>query len=642
MEKELKILLLEDVPEDAEIIERELKQYGLSFKSKRVETESDFLNALTTFSPDIILADYLLPSFNAVYALADKNCVAPDLPFIVVTGSISEDVAVECMKAGANDYILKTNLKRLGASVSLAVKNAEVMKAKKIAERKIIQLLRAAEQSPTAIVLTDIRGNITYVNPRFEELSGYKAEENIGKNLCIRSSELHEEEYKIIWDTISSGKTWKGDVQKLKKNGELYWVSSSISPVKLEDGTIINYVCNQEDITDKKRYLAELEIAKKFAEDASQMKSHLLENLSHEFRTPLNGIMGYSDIIESEVKDQDTKNLARGIRRAGKRLLDTLTAILDLSQLEKEKALIKLVRLKISSVVNPIIEEYSSVAKHKGLDFQSTIAGDSYLALADERFLAKSLSYIIDNAIKFTNAGKIQVDVSPVEKDGCSFIQFDITDTGIGIAEENQSIIFKEFKQLSEGLGRSYEGIGIGLYLAQGMINYLHGEIKVKSEWGVGSTFSIIIPAEKNEMPLQDQIFNQAKEEIHSEEKRRKILSVEDNLENRTIIAKFLDNLFDVDDAVNAMQAIKKAKSEKYALILMDISLEGAIDGRTTAIEIRKISGYEHVPIIAITGYALFADKEQFLKEGFNGYLAKPYRKNQLIEIINEHLNKGG
>ncbi|MCK9424510.1 MAG: response regulator [Ignavibacteriaceae bacterium] len=117
-----------------------------------------------------------------------------------------------------------------------------------------------------------------------------------------------------------------------------------------------------------------------------------------------------------------------------------------------------------------------------------------------------------------------------------------------------------------------------------------------------------------------------------------RILSVEDNLENRTIIAKFLNNLFEVDDAVNAIQAIQKAKCEKYALILMDISLDGVIDGRTAAKEIRNISGYENVPIIAITGYSLFTDKEQFLREGFNGYLAKPYRKNQLIEIINEHL----
>jgi CheY-like chemotaxis protein len=125
----------------------------------------------------------------------------------------------------------------------------------------------------------------------------------------------------------------------------------------------------------------------------------------------------------------------------------------------------------------------------------------------------------------------------------------------------------------------------------------------------------------------------------YSEEKEKmRILSVEDNLENRTIIAKFLNNLFEVDDAVNAIQAIQKAKGEKYALILMDISLDGVIDGRTAAKEIRNISGYENVPIIAITGYALFADKEQFLREGFNGYLAKPYRKNQLIEIINEHL----
>ncbi len=641
MEKELKILMLEDVPEDAEIIEWELKHFGLSFTAKRVETESDFLDALSKFSPDLILADYLLPSFNALFALSDKKCIAPDIPFIVVTGSVSEDIAVECMKAGAEDYILKTNLKRLGSAVSSALKNSEMMKEKKLAERKILQLLRAVEQSPTAKIITDVEGNIEYVNPKFVELSGYSAEEALGKNpRILKSGEMKSEDYKMLWTTISAGKTWKGDVHNRKKNGDLYWVSASISPIKLEDGTIINYVCNQEDITDKKRFLAELEIAKKLAEDSSQMKSHLLENLSHEFRTPLNGILGFSDIIEGEAEEEDVKNLASGIHKSGKRLLDTLTAILDLSQVDKEKNLIKLKHLNISSLVNPIIEEYSPLSIQKGLDFQININVGSYTVIADERFLTKSLSYIIDNAIKFTRNGKINVEIFPIEKEGLHFIQFDIADTGIGISEENQSIIFKEFKQLSEGLGRGYEGIGIGLSLAKRMVEYLNGEIKVKSKKGTGSTFSIIIPAEKKEKPLGDQILQQEKNEKRPETEKIKILSVEDNLENRTVITKFLNNLFEVDDAVNAIQAIQKAKSEKYALILMDISLDGAIDGRTAAKEIRKISGYENVPIIAITGYALFADKEQFLREGFNGYLAKPYRKNQLIEIINEHLNK--
>ena len=118
-----------------------------------------------------------------------------------------------------------------------------------------------------------------------------------------------------------------------------------------------------------------------------------------------------------------------------------------------------------------------------------------------------------------------------------------------------------------------------------------------------------------------------------------KILSVDDTFENRMIIARYLHTLYAIDEAENGIEAIQKARREKYALILMDISLDGAIDGRTAAKEIRKISGYEHVPIIAITGYAMPDDKEQFLKDGFNGYLAKPYRKNQLIEIINEHFH---
>ncbi|MFA6978913.1 MAG: response regulator [Ignavibacteriaceae bacterium] len=640
MTNEIKILILEDVPEDAEIIERHLRRFGLTFTSKRVETESDFLKALARFSPDIILADYLLPSFNAVYALSDKKSVAPDIPFIVVTGSVSEDIAVECMKAGAEDYILKTNLKRLGPAIESALKRSEIVKGKKIAERRIVQLLRAIEQSPTAKIITDIKGNIEYVNPKFEEITGYNSKEIIGKNpRILKSGEMKTEDYKILWETITSGKTWKGDIHNRKKNGELYWVSTSISPVKLENGIIINFACNQEDISEKKKFLAELEVAKKLAEDANKIKTHLLENLSHEFRTPLNGILGFSDIIQNEANNEAIQAMALGIHKSGKRLLDTLTAILDLSQLGTEGHKITLTSLEVSSLINSVIAEYVPYAKLKGIDLQVKLCEPSSIVIGDERLLTKVFSYVLDNAIKFTSEGKITIEVTLVEKEKLPFIQFDFTDTGIGIKEEEQSIIFEEFRQTSEGLGRSYEGTGIGLYLAKKMIGYLKGEITVKSIFGVGSTFSITIPADIKNMSSSDQMIEPInKEDSANTSDRRNILSVEDNLENRTIITKFLEGLFEVDDAVNAIEAIQKAKKRKYDLILMDISLEGAIDGRTAAKEIRKINGYDKIPIIAITGYALFADKEQFLKEGFDGYLAKPYRKIQLIEIINQHL----
>ncbi|OIO22191.1 MAG: hypothetical protein COZ80_05470 [Ignavibacteria bacterium CG_4_8_14_3_um_filter_37_9] len=122
------------------------------------------------------------------------------------------------------------------------------------------------------------------------------------------------------------------------------------------------------------------------------------------------------------------------------------------------------------------------------------------------------------------------------------------------------------------------------------------------------------------------------------EKKNMRILSVDDGLENRIIITKFLQNLFEVEDAVNAIEAIQKAKREKYDLILMDISLDGVIDGRTAAKEIRKICGYKDIPIIAITGYAFLTDREELFREGFNGFLAKPYCKEQLIEIVEQHL----
>jgi len=224
MKQDLKILILEDVPTDADLVEHALRKEKISFESLRVDTKEAFLDGLTDFMPDLILSDYMLPQFTGMEALMIAKEHSPQIPFIVVTGSINEETAVDCIKAGAWDYVTKDHLSRLGPAIKGSLVRREFSEKIQEAESTIRKLSRVVEQSPVTIMITDTDGRIEYVNPYFTEVTGYSAEEAIGHTPNILKSGEHSGEfYRQLWDTITSGKVWRGEIHNIKKNGEHYW-----------------------------------------------------------------------------------------------------------------------------------------------------------------------------------------------------------------------------------------------------------------------------------------------------------------------------------------------------------------------------------------------------------------------------------
>ena len=257
--KKLKILMLEDNKFDAKLIKEELTEHKFDFISELVETKKDFINAIHDFQPDIILSDYNLPQFTGFEALEIAKKLIPEIPFIIVTGSLSEETAVESIKKGAWDYVIKENLLRM----TPAIENALKLKVEKIknrqAEEQIRKLSTAVKQSPSIIAITDIKGNLEYVNPKFTEITGYTLEEAKGINpRILKSGELTDDIYKEMWKLISSGKEWRGEFLNKNKSGELFWEASSISPIFDEQDKIINYIKVAEDITQRKQAEEEL------------------------------------------------------------------------------------------------------------------------------------------------------------------------------------------------------------------------------------------------------------------------------------------------------------------------------------------------------------------------------------------------
>lgn len=508
-------------------------------------------------------------------------------------------------------------------------------------EIEIKKLSRAVEQSPTAVVITDTKGNIVYVNSKFVETTGYNQEEIIGKNPRILKSGLFSsEDYKKLWDTILSGKEWRGEFHNKKKNGELFWESASISSIKNRFGEITNFIAVKEDITKKKEMEIELNLALEREAESNRLKSTLLANMSHELRTPMNGIIGFTQLLEEEIENPGQKQMLNNIQESSKRLMATLNTILDLSELESDKSTLHFENIPVLNELIYISGLYKNKAENKNLYFKYHCDAE-FAAYADSTIFEKIMINLVDNALKFTFTGGIEISTRETTgSNGSKFALIDVKDTGIGIEEENLELIFKEFRQASEGYNRSFEGSGLGLTLARKMANLVGGDITVKSKINEGSVFTLMLPTaieeEKTTVIEPALIPAQLRKPINDPPK---ILVVEDNEINNDVVRLYLQKNYVIEFAVNGEEALEKANEVQYDIVLMDINLGSGMNGVEATKALRKMTGYEDIPIVALTGYAMRKDKEKFLHEGMTHYLAKPFDQEGITGLMEEIFN---
>jgi PAS domain S-box-containing protein len=505
------------------------------------------------------------------------------------------------------------------------------------AKKELTKLNRAIEQSSISVIITDSNGNIEYVNPFFTKLTGYTPEEIMGKNPRILKSGHHSADfYMKLWSDIKSGKDWQGEILNKRKNGETYWEYTVISPILDKDGNITNYVAIQEDITQLKLIMEDLIDAKNKAEEMNRIKSLFFANMSHELRTPMIGILGNAELLEMDITDATHREMVRTIYRSAMRLHETLNSILDISKIEVE-GIKKTERLiDINNLVEESISLFRAAAFEKGLDVKYENSAEAKKIYTDDNIVTKILNNLLSNAIKYSDSGTITVRLSCNEQKAA----IEVEDTGIGIAEDNLDIIFEPFRQTSEGYSRKYEGTGLGLTITKRFVEVLGGTIKVKSVLGKGSTFTVEIPTHSSGANTSDLFVNSAEKPVTVTEVKNniKLLLVEDEIVNAEVILRLLKEYYSIDWAQNAKDGILKALENNYDAVLMDIGLRGEMDGLDAAREIRKLSNYNSVPIIAVTAYAMEGDKERFLENGCTHYIAKPFQKNELIRTIESAL----
>lgn len=516
------------------------------------------------------------------------------------------------------------------------------------ANENLRKISSAVEQSPSSIIITDLSGSIEYVNPKFTEVTGYTFDEAFGKKpRVLKSGRQTKEFYQNMWQVLTSGNVWKGELHNKKKSGELFWERALISPIKNNIGRITHFLAVKEDITEWKNIQEELIRSKEEAVEASKLKSSLLANMSHEFRTPLNGVLGFAQLLKEEIADSDQLDMIDKIIQSGRRLMNTLNSVLMLTELENNNYLINKSEIDLSVLCKQLKMFFTKPVQNKNLDFILDLKEENLSIISDENLLTRVISSFIENAIKYTQAGEIKIELtSSYQEDGKKFAIINIIDTGIGIRTEDQSLIFREFKQLSEGFRRDFEGLGLGLTIANKITTLIGGKITLQSELGKGSKFTLMLPIEtplKADNVQTNQIFIEkemsTKTKTQAENELTNVLLIEDNPLNIEVVQKFLSKICTVSFARDGLTAIRMSMDNDYSLIMIDINLGQGIDGVQVLHEIKKLGKYEGKPIIALTGYASDANKKEFLAHGFTHYLAKPFDKRELVKLVMDILN---
>ncbi len=518
--------------------------------------------------------------------------------------------------------------------------------ASKESERQIRLLSRAIEQAPVSVFITDLTGEIEFVNAKFTETTGYSFSEVAGMNpRILKSGAQPNEFYKQLWETILSGKDWNGELINKKKNGEVYWVASRISPVVDDKGRVSHFVAAEENITQMKKMLEDLVAAKEKAEEINRLKSTFFANMSHELRTPFVGIMGYAEILYQTLTNPEFKSMAEGILDSAKRLTETLSKILSLTKIEFSKEDFSLDQVNITSLIDEVYRLFLKAATRKDIELKKGIYFKPFSMQTNNKMLSEVLNNIVNNAIKFTGKGCVEISAFIEAEKGKELLIIKVSDTGIGIPQEKLDIIWDEFRQVSEGSNRSYEGSGLGLSISKKYIELLGGKISVQSKFGEGTTFTVQIPILQKSVPevIPDETIYDNLNLLDgintANTKRKKVLYVEDDLFASDVIKRILIKYFEIDLANNAENAFKYISKKLYDVILMDINLGSGLNGMELSQHIKKIPGFEKVPIIAVTAYAGEQDKKDILEGCIDYYISKPFMTKDLIKLLEQVTN---
>jgi len=497
------------------------------------------------------------------------------------------------------------------------------------------------ESSPDAVTVYDHIGNVTYVNPAFEEIFGWKSDELLGKRLDFIPPHEVDRTLEAVQKTLKGEKVVL-ECQRMTKAGKIIDIQAKSSVLPDSQGNVIGMIVIARDISDIKRVHKELQKAKEAAEDANLAKSTFVANMSHEIRTPMNAIMGMTHLALQTALSPKQNDYLKKIKVSANSLLGIINDILDFSKIEAGKLEIESVEFNLDEVMHNLASVVTMKSQEKkNLEVLFDIAHNVPRFLkGDPLRLGQVLINLANNAVKFTEAGEIVISTRllKVGKDQVS-LEFLVSDTGIGLTPEQINTLFEAFTQADSSTTRKYGGTGLGLTICKSLIEMMGGEIRVKSDSGQGSTFRFTATfglekekAKRHFLPSPDL-------------RGMKVLVVDDNATSRCIFHEMLESFsFEVTLTASGEEGLteleKASESHPFELVIMDWKMPG-MDGIEASKRIKSHTGLSKIPaIFMVTAYGREEAMRHTEEVGLEGFLLKPINPSMLFDTIMQVFGK--
>ena len=662
-----KILVVDDNPVILKIIANILEKEGLEVRT--ADNGLSALEVLKIFTPQIMIIDIVMPKISGdkLCRIIRSKAQFKDL-YIIILSAIAAEEKIDASAFGADICIAKGPFQKLTEHIKAALsrrnlavpkdKIPEIIGIDDVYEREVTkELIRAKRESE--VVLGNItegviqitkEGVITYVNSSATLLTASDEERLLGTHFVDLFSGSSQEIVAKIMKGSGDDTVVRGENTAIVLTERR--VLLTFLPIFTEERSFVIVI---QDITERKNTERKLTQAKKLAEQANKAKSSFLANMSHDIRTPMNGIIGMAQLALNSELTPEQQNFLKNIKTSANGLLSLLNDILDFSKIEAGQMLMESNDFSLPSTLDNIISMMTFTAEEKGLEL--TLQCDS-LALpavvkGDELRLRQILVNLIGNSIKFTEKGSVTLKVIPKNReDNQVGLHFMVIDTGIGIPAEKQETIFSSFSQVDSSTTRKFGGTGLGLTISKQLVEMMGGRIWCESAEGQGAQFHFTVVLEHGD----EQKIRQHSDTISSTVKGLTILLVEDNEINRDLACMVLEqDSHQVIEAEDGLKGLEILAEQDVDLILMDVQMP-IMDGLTASTIIRasendndlsqfalstslqerlvKQCKGRHVPIVAMTANAMVGDQEKCLAAGMNDYLTKPFEPAKVKAAI--------
>ncbi len=634
------ILLIEDNLGDARLVEILLEEFEIS--THHVTSLAEGFAALKDTDFSAILLDIHLPDSRGLETVERLLAQFPDANVIVLTGLPDKSYGLKAVKSGAQDYLLKGEFsaEELAKTLRYSIERNRIKKRLEEAQRIANMGHWEYDPSQRKISVSDEIFRIFGIDNNDSDLISYE------KALTY----IHPEDIPIVDDLKnklkSENETVETELRIKNSTDDLRYIMVLCQPHRDRNNRIVQVTGVVQDITEKK-LAQELIKEKEVQEKAAQLKEGLLANVSHEMRTPLNAVQGFSELLLKSNLNEEQLADVKTIHRSSKYLLGIISDILQISNLQFNEIKFSEDCFQLSTFMAKVFNIIKYQANEKGLEAKLTMETDaSTIIKGDQLRLEQVLLNLATNAIKFTDEGKIHIHVGLVKKEGDLLtLKFDVTDTGIGIESDKQDAIFETFTRVAPK-ERVFDGIGLGLPIVKYIVERQNGKVYVNSTLGLGSTFSFeLMFKEGTKEEIESDLLNE-EEGVIEEVTGLSILLVEDNDVNRIVASRIIRREWPNANlliAENGQESIEKLKENEVDVVLMDIQMP-VMNGIEATAYIRKHlgPGKKDLPILAMTAHAYVADEGKYKEYLMDDVVLKPFTPKELFHKITKYakLNK--